>query len=139
METIVINGRKHMLVADGYRLQETGGRVIFQPDDASFEEVETDLKANESIRVLDDAGEPLISRSDLVYAGQLTKDSNYVIGAEQVQTGTDDEGNPVYEMRDKIGTVMIAEFRQPDLREKCAQLEAQLQYMAMMTGTEMEV
>lgn len=81
----------------------------------------------------------MLSRSDLVYAGRLAKDSGYVIGMEQVQTGSDSDGNPVYDTQNRIGTVLIAQFRTPDLREKCAQLEAQLQYVAMMTGTEMEV
>lgn len=139
METIVINAKSYTLAADGYRLGSDGGRVIFQPGEASFEEVEADLIAGGAIKVLDDSGAPLSSRSDLVYAGRLTRDTNYIIGTEQVQTGTDDEGSAVYETQDKIGTVMIAEFRQPDVRERCDALEAQLQYVAMMTGTDMEV
>ena len=138
METIKINETQFELVSNGYQLGNDGGQVIFQPGAASFDEVEALLMGTKSLTVLDSTGEPLISRSDLVYAGQLTKDSNYVIGAEQVQTGTDGDGNPVYEMRDKIGTVLIAQFRTPDLREKCAELEAQMAYLAMMTDVEME-
>lgn len=139
MESIKINGKQYTLVADGYQLREDEGHVIFRPGDVSFEEVEADLRAARSVMVLDDAGEPLVSRSDLVYAGRLTKDSDYVIGTEQVETGVDEDGNPVYDVQTVTGTVMIAEFRQPDLREKYSALEAQMAYLAMMADIDMEV
>lgn len=140
MEKIKINEKLYGLVVDGYKLGDQGGRVIFQPGAASFSEVETDVKATKTITVVDDAGEPILTRSDLVYAGRLAKDDNYVIGTEQVQTGADLETNePVMETQDVIGTVMIAEFRAPDLRDKVTELEAQVAYMAMMSNIEMEV
>lgn len=117
MEKIRINEKLYDLVVNGVQLTDQGGRVIFQPAAATFAEIETDVKATKSITVMDDAGEPILTRSDLVYAGRLTKDDNYIIGAEQVQTGTDPESSdPIMETRDVIGTVMIAEFRAPDLR-----------------------
>lgn len=39
---------------------------------------------------------------------------------------TDSEGNAVYEYKDITGTVLIAEFRLPDLREKYAALEEEV-------------
>lgn len=140
MEKVRINEKLYDLVVNGVQLTDQGGKVIFQPAAASFAEVETDVKATKAITVLDDAGEPILTRSDLVYAGRLTKDNNYIIGTEQVQTGTDTESNdPIMETRDVIGTVMIAEFRTPDLRDKVTELEAQVAYMAMMSNIEMEV
>ncbi len=139
METIVINEKMYPLVADGYQLGNDGGRVIFQPGGATFDEIEMDLAANDTLKVLDDAGAPLVSRSDLVYAGRLTRDSSYPVGTEQVQVGEDEAGEPIYEQRITIGTVIIAEFRAPDVRETCAALEAQLQYVAMMSDIDMEV
>lgn len=113
--------------------------MIFQPAAVTFAEIETDVKATKSITVMDDAGEPILTRSDLVYAGRLTKDDNYIIGTEQVQTGTDPEtSDPITETRDVIGTVMIAEFRAPDLREQLAATQAQLAYVAMMGGIDLE-
>lgn len=138
METIKINGTQFELVPNGYQLGNDGGQVIFRPGTASFDAVEVLLLGAKTLTVLDSAGDPLVSRSDLVYAGQLTKNSNYVIGSEQVQSGTDDDGNPVYETQNVTGTVLIAQFRMPDLREKCAELEAQMAYLAMMTDVEME-
>ena len=140
MEKIKINEKLYDLVVNGLQLGEQGGKVIFLPTAASFAEVETDVKATKAITVVDDAGEPILTRSDLVYAGRLTKDDNYIIGTETVQTGTDPESNdPITETRDVIGTVMIAEFRAPDLRDKVTELEAQVAYMAMMSNIEMEV
>lgn len=113
--------------------------MIFQPAAATFAEVEADVKATKAITVLDDAGEPILTRSDLVYAGRLTKDDNYVVGTEPVQTGTNPESSdPIIETRDVIGTVMIAEFRTPDLREELAATKAQLAYVAMMGGIGLE-
>lgn len=139
MEKIKINEKLYDLVVNGVQLTDQGGRVIFQPAAATFAEIEADVKATKAITVLDDAGEPILIRSDLVYAGRLTKDDNYIIGTETVQTGTDPESNdPITETRDVIGTVMIAEFRTPDLREELAATKAQLAYVAMMGGIDLE-
>lgn len=138
MEKIKINEKLYDLVVNGLQLVEQGGKVIFQPAAVTFAEVESDVKATKAITVLDDAGEPILTRSDLVYAGRLTKDDNYVVGTEQVQTGTDPESSDPIMTRDVIGTVMIAEFRAPDLREQLAATQAQLAYVAMMGGIDLE-
>lgn len=139
MEKIRINEKLYDLVVNGVQLTDQGGRVIFQPGAVTFAEIEADVKATKAITVLDDAGEPILTRSDLVYAGRLAKDDNYVVGTEQVQTGTDPETNdPITETRDVIGTVMIAEFRVPDLREELAATKAQLAYVAMMSNVDLE-
>lgn len=139
MEKIKINEKLYDLVVNGLQLGEQGGKVIFQPAAVTFAEVESDVKATKAITVLDDAGEPILTRSDLVYAGRLTKDDNYVVGTEQVQTGTDPESSdPIMETRDVICTVMIAEFREPDLWEELAATKAQLEYVAMMGGIDLE-
>lgn len=44
-----------------------------------------------------------------------TRQKDYVIRVEKNQTGTDSEGNAVYEYKDITGTVLIAEFRLPGL------------------------
>lgn len=134
MEKIKINEKVYDLVVNGVQLTDQGGKVIFQPASATFAEIEADVKATRAITVLDDAGEPILTRSDLVYAGRLAKDDNYVVGNENVQTGTDPETNePITETRD-----VIAEFRTPDLREQLAATEAKLEYVAMMGGIDLE-
>ena len=126
MESIKIGNKTFELVANGYQLQQDGGRIVFQPGEATFEEAETTVSATTSIMLLDDAGEPLASRSDLVYAGRMTRQSDYVIGTEKEETGVDEDGNQIYTYKDVTGTVMIAEFRLPDLREAYKSLEEEM-------------
>lgn len=122
MESIKIGNKTFELVANGYQLQQDGGRIVFQPGEATFEEAEAAVSAATSIMLLDDAGEPMASRSDLVYAGRMTRQKDYVIGAEKEETGTDEDGNTIYTYKDVTGTAMIAEFRLPDWREQYAEL-----------------
>ena len=68
----------------------------------------------------------MVSRRDLVYAGRMTRQSDYVIGTEKEETGVDEDGNPIYTHKDVTGTVMIAEFRLPDLREAYKSLEEEM-------------
>lgn len=126
MEKIKLNNKVFELVADGYQLQQDGGRIIFQPGEMSFEEVEEAVSATTSIVLLDDAGDPMVSRTDLVYAGRMTKQKEYVIGAEKEEIGTDEDGNSIYTYKDVTGAVMIAEFRLPDWREQYAALEKEV-------------
>lgn len=140
MEKIKFGGIVCDLVPNGERLNAQGGEIVFQPGTNSFETVEAAAKEAKDIVVLDDTGEPILTRSDLVYAGRLAKDDNYVIGAEQIPARTDPEtGEVVMETQDVVGTVIIAEFRAPDLREQLAETQAKLEYVAMMAGIETEV
>ena len=122
MESIKIGNKTFELVANGYQLQQDGGRIVFQPGEVTFEEAEAAAAAATSIMLLDDAGDPMVSRTDLVYAGRMTKQKDYVIGAEKDETGADEDGNPIYTYKDVTGTAMIAEFRLPDWREQYAEL-----------------
>ena len=122
MESIKIGNKTFELVANGYQLQQDGGRIVFQPGEVTFEEAEAAVSAATSIMLLDDAGDPMVSRTDLVYAGRMTKQKDYVIGAEKEETGADEDGNPIYTYKDVTGTAMIAEFRLPDWREQYAEL-----------------
>ena len=122
MESIKIGNNTFELVANGYQLQQDGGRIVFQPGEVTFEEAEAAAAAATSIMLLDDAGDPMVSRTDLVYAGRMTKQKDYVIGAEKEETGADEDGNPIYTYKDVTGTAMIAEFRLPDWREQYAEL-----------------
>ena len=122
MDSIKIGNKTFELVANGYQLQQDGGRIVFQPGEVTFEEAEAAAAAATSIMLLDDAGDPMVSRTDLVYAGRMTKQKDYVIGAEKEETGADEDGNPIYTYKDVTGTAMIAEFRLPDWREQYAEL-----------------
>lgn len=127
MEKVKFGATEYELPVNGYRLNDEGGKVIFLPGSVAFDAVEAEVKAAASITVLDSAGDPWISRTDLIFAGYLAKDDNYVIGADPEQ-GTD-----------ITGTVLIAEFRLPDVREELAAVKAQLDYVTMMSDIPMEV
>lgn len=140
MERVKFNSQAYDLVTNGLQLTEQGGKIIVLMGSNTFDAVKSDIQGAKFITALDSAGEPFLTRSDLVYAGRLTVDDNYVIGAENAQVGTDEAtGEPIYSTRDVTGSVLIAEFRTPDLREQLAAMEAKLEYMAMMTNVELEV
>lgn len=86
MESIKIGTQTYELVADGYQLQQDGGRIIFQPGEKTFEEIEAAVSAATSLVLLDETGEPLASRTDLVYAGRMSKQKDYVIRTEKEET-----------------------------------------------------
>lgn len=131
MDKIKFNNKIFELVANGYQLQQDCGRIIFQPGEMSFDAVEEVVSAANSIILLDDAGESMAARTDLVYAGRMAKQKDYVIRTEKEETGTDEDGNPIYTYKDVTGTVMIAEFRLPDLREAYKSLEEEMTNVQM--------
>lgn len=140
MEKVKFNSQAYDLATNGLQLTEQGGKIIMLMGSNTFDAVKADIQTAKSITALDSAGEPFLTRSDLVYAGRLAVDDNYVIGSENVQVGTDEAtGEPIYSTQDVTGSVLIAEFRAPDLREKLAEMEAKLEYVAMMSNVDMEV
>ncbi len=71
----------------------------------TFEEIETILQANGTIKQIATSGDTDGSRSDLVYGDYMSRDANYVIC-------TTDDG-----VTDVTAAVMIAVFKTPDLTE----------------------
>lgn len=128
MEKVRFGTTEYELPANGVQLGDQGGKVIFVPGASTFADIEADVKAAKSITVLDTAGSPILTRTDMVYAGRLTKDDNYIVGSENTADGA----------QDVVGTVMVAEFRQPDVREELAAVKAQLDYVTMMADIPME-
>lgn len=136
IEKIKFGNQVFDLVAAGVNLGESGGNIIFQKGAASFDSIETVLKENGSITQIGLSQEPDWIRSDLVYAGKLTKQSDQVIGSEQVQTGTDGETKePIYENKDIKADVMIAYFRTPDLTEIVAEQAKEIETLKATVGT----
>ena len=101
------------LVPAGVNLGDNGGTIIFQKGASSFDAIETVLKANGAIAQIGLSREQDWSRADLVYAGRLAKQSDYVIGVAE-------DG-----VTDIKADVMIATFRTPDLTDRVAALEAE--------------
>jgi len=111
------------LVAAGVDLGENGGRITFQKGNSSFEEIETILEANNSITQIGLSDDLDWTRTDLVYAGRLTKQSDYAIGLEEDGiTGVKAD-------------VMIAYFKTPDLTEVVAAQAAEIKALTATVDT----
>lgn len=126
MESIKIGTKTYQLVANGYQLGEKDGRVIFLPGEDSFDIIEKEMKSAVGIQLIDGLGEVIKSRTDLIYAGKISKDTKYVVSISE--SG-----------EENVSTVIMAEFREPDVRERVNKLQAQLDYVAMMTDVQLEV
>ncbi|MBE5973191.1 MAG: hypothetical protein E7251_01165 [Paenibacillaceae bacterium] len=136
IEKIKFGDQEFELITAGVNLTESGGTITFQKGAASFDSIEAVLKENGSITQIGLSGEPDWKRSDLVYAGKLTKLSDQVIGSEQVQTGTDEETKePIYENKDIKADVMIAYFRTLDLTETVAAQAAEIEALKATVDT----
>lgn len=82
-------------------------------------------------------------RNDLVYTGKMDFQSDFPVGIEQKQTGTDAEDNLVYSNVEATADVVIVKYRTPNIQDKViAQdqkidgLEAQVAYLQMMSNIE---
>ena len=114
IEKIKFGDQEFDLVAAGVDLGESGGKITFLKGDSSFEEIKTLLNANGSITQIGLSREPDWTRTDLVYAGRLTNQSDQVIGLEE---------DGITEVK---ADVMIAVFRTPDLTEIVAEQAAEI-------------
>ena len=85
-------------------------------------------------------------RKDLIYTGKMALWSDFPVGIEQRQTGTDDEGKPIYSNVEAMADVVIVEYRTPNIQDKVREqkkqingLTAQIAYMQMMNCITTEV
>lgn len=139
MEKVLLNEKEYELVANGYQFTSSGGKLIIHPGESTFEEIETDAASTDVLVLLDSAGEVLQKRTGLIYTGNISKNANYVIGTEEKITENNEDGEVVTELQDVYGTVYILEYRVPDLAEKVEEIDAEVDYIAMMTGVDLEV
>jgi len=123
IEKIKFGDQVFDLVTAGVDLGENRGKITFQKGDASFDEIETILKSCGSITQIGLSGEVDWKRSDLVYAGRLTKQSDYAIGLEE---------DGITEVK---ADVMIAAFRTPDLTEKVEAQAAEIETLKATVDT----
>ena len=117
IEKIKFGTQEFELVPAGVNLGDNGGSITFQKGIASFDDIETLLKANGSVLQIGSSGEPDWSRSDLVYSGRLTKQSDYEI------------------IEGVSADVMIAYFRMPDLTEVVAAQAAEIESLRATVDT----
>lgn len=130
IEKIKFGDQEFDLIAAGVNLGESGGTIAFLKGSASFESIEAALKENGSIVQIGLSGEPDWTRSDLVYAGKLAKQSDQVIGTAE------DGVTPI------TADVMTATFRTPDLTEtvkaQAAEIESLKETVDMLVLSRLE-
>jgi hypothetical protein len=110
-----------------------------------IKDVHKNLIENSTIIKYDVDGVEQWTQNNLVYTGQMSLNSSFPIGIEQVQE-KDEEGNPKYINKEIMGEVVIVEYRTPRLqdevksqREQIIGLNAQVAYLQMISGVETEV
>lgn len=113
IEKIKFGDQPFDLVPDGVKLGETGGTITFQKGSDSFDQIKALLKVNGEITQINLSDKQDWSRNDLVYAGRLAEQSDYVIGK-------DEDG-----VTDIKADVMIAYLKTPDLSDRVATLETE--------------
>ena len=107
--------------------------------------IHKNLSENTTVIKYDADGGEEWTQNNLIYTGQMSLNYSFPIGIEQVQE-KDDEGNPMYINKEIMGEVVIVEFRTPSLQdevksqmEQITGLDAQVTYLQMISGVEMEV
>lgn len=123
-EKIKFGAAVYDLVSGGVRWNEDKARLVFQPGEKTYDQVEADICGAARIALLDTTGETIEARTGFTVINSLTKEYDYVIGTEQVEIGTDPDTNePITETKNVTGTVMVASLRKEDLRAVVARLQ----------------
>lgn len=81
-------------------------------------EIHKNLSSNSAITKYTADGVEEWQRGDLVYTGELKLKNDFPVRIEQKQTGTDDEGNPVFSNVEATADVVIVEYRTPNIQDK---------------------
>lgn len=75
------------------------------------------LSENTTVIKYDADGVEQWTQNNLIYTGQMSLNSDFPIGIEQMQE-TDEEGNPKYINKEIMDAVLIAEYRTPSLQDE---------------------
>lgn len=120
------NGSLYDLVPGG--ITEAGEKltIITLLGDRSLLDIdsETDNPINTArIEVLDSAGDLIDIKKGYLYQTSCRKQKDYVIGRQEIDSGQmDEDGNPIMEYQDIIGTVVVIELVKSDLRKEVQNL-----------------
>lgn len=109
-------------------------------------DIHKNLSENSTITKYTADGVEEWQRGDLIYTGKMALKSDFPVRIEQKQTGTDDEGNPVFSNVEATADAVIVEYRTPNIQDKIqtqekqiSGLTAQVAYLQMMNGLTEEV
>ena len=81
-------------------------------------DIHKNLSGNSTITKYTADGVEEWQRGDLVYTGEVKLKNDFPVGIEQRQTGTNDEGNPVFSNVEALADVVIVEYRTPNIQDK---------------------
>ena len=119
----LLNGKTYELVSNGVIATGKECKLIFFPEDETFEEIESRFVSEntQKIYILDSTDTPIRSIIGYSKYKSLEKRTDYVVDSETVNTGTEEE--PVYEIKDTTGTVMIVTLAKPDVEDRVDEIE----------------
>ncbi|WP_313152056.1 hypothetical protein [Lacrimispora sp.] len=82
-------------------------------------------------------------KDNLIFTGVIKPQSEFPVGIEEKQIGTDDK--PVYSIVEVMGSVLVVEYRLPTMQDEINRqskqivgLNAQVAYLSMMSGIDIE-
>lgn len=81
-------------------------------------DIHKNLSENSTITKYTADGVEEWQRGDLVYTGGVKLKNDFPVRIEQKQTGTNDEGNPVFSNVEATADVVIVEYRTPNIQDK---------------------
>lgn len=140
MEKIKFGSEIFELTPAGATFREENAKVAFiLPEGKTYEEIEAAVTGKARIEIIDEQGEVIAAHTGYVYLGSLAKEKDRVIAVKQVKTGESDDGTPIYTNQDVTATVMVALLKKSDIRQDVQANNAKIDYVAMMTGVDMEV
>lgn len=148
-ETIKVGEVTYNIANGSYSLNDLSGqtaKVAIIIGSNKIEDIHKNLSQNSIVIKYDAEGAEEWRKGNLVYTGLPIFNPSFPVRIEQVQTGTGDEGKPIYKYEEIMDAVLIAEYRIPSVqdelkaqREQIKALNAQIEYLSMMSGVEMEV
>lgn len=116
--------------------------IIIGPN--SIEDIHKNLMENNTITKYSAEGVEEWKRDNLVYTGKMALRSSFPVRIEQVQE-TDKKGKTVYINKEAMDSVVIVEYRTPNIQDEIklqkaqiVNLNAQIENMSMISGIEME-
>lgn len=81
-------------------------------------DIHKNLSENTTVIKYDANGVEEWKQDNLVFTGQPIFNPSFPIGIEQVQTGANDDGKPLYKYEEVMDAVLIVEYRTPNIQDE---------------------
>jgi hypothetical protein len=146
-ESIKIGGTTLDIAAGSCGLDRAGdtATVAIITGSNTIDSIHAALASGGTIVKYDMNGEEEWKKDNLIYTGVIKPQSEFPIGIEQNQIGTDDDDKPVYGNVEVKGPVLVVEYRLPTMQDEINRqskqiisLNARVAYLSMMNGIDVE-